>query len=71
MDSMSLGLSLNFLMLVVLLSPLNALGAVLAFLGIRKNEPMKKYTHLGIVANLPITVASVLLFVVFLACYLN
>ena len=62
MDSLSFGPMFNFLLYVFYLSPLNLLGAVLAFISIRKKEPAKNYARIGIAVNLPVAVTSVLLF---------
>ncbi|MCL1888386.1 MAG: hypothetical protein FWF96_05905 [Kiritimatiellaeota bacterium] len=50
-----------FMSAVLLASPANLLGTVLAFVGMRKKETPNFFYRLGIVLNLPLTIYSALL----------
>ena len=56
-----LPLWMALIFVLVLLSPFNLIGAILAFVGIRKNETPRIYPRLGLALNLIIVVPTLLL----------
>jgi len=58
----------SFLFAVILLSPLNLIGAILAFLGGRKKETPRIYPWLGLILNL-IIAEPILLYIVYFSIF--